>query len=201
MHEKKYLKKSLTQRNKRFRVVSEQRKTEELRGTGFFLGRVKSVMRSLTIAPCSLLRNRSETAPLRNACYILCRLKVSKRFYTPVNITITVIINIINIIEFRIKKNQSLQIAKISFSQNRPSARLNSPQTLLCTRHTAGFTLQNKRYFFSRFLFERRQAQGRRVERETRALGGRRGKLIKKKIIKKVAYLLASYQWLPFRVL
>ena len=149
MHEKTYLTKSLRLRNKRSRMVSEQRKTEERRGTGFFLIWPREKWNvSLTLIPCSLRRNRSETAPLRNACYILCRLKVSKGFCTPFTITITVIINIIIIIEFRIKKNQSLQIAKISFSQNRPSARWNSPQTLLSVIHTAGFTLQNKRYFF-----------------------------------------------------
>ena len=124
----------------------------------------------MTLIPCSLLRNRSETAPLQNACYILCRLKVSKSFCTPIIITNSVIINSIIIIEFRIiKKNQSLQVAKISFSQSRQSARLNSPQTLLCARHTAGFTLQNKRYFFRVFY----SSEGKRkagVERETRAV-------------------------------
>ena len=161
MHEKTYLKKSLSLRSKRFRLVSEQRKTEERRGTRFFyFGPVKNGMRSLTLVSCSLLRNRNEYAPLRNACDILRRRKVSKSFCTP----ITVIINIIIIIGFRIKKNQSLQVAKISFSQNRPSARLNSPQTLLCARHTAGFTLLNKCNFF-RCLFERRQAQGGRGAR------------------------------------
>ena len=125
---------------------------------------------SLTLVPCSLLRNRNENAPLQNAYYILCMLKVSKSFCTPITITITVIINSIIIIESRIKKNQSLQIAKISFSQNRPSARLNSPRTLLCARHTAGFTLQNKRYFCRVF----HSSEGKRkagVERETRATG------------------------------
>ena len=94
---------------------------------------------------------------------------VSKSFCTPITITITVIINIIIIIEFRIKKSQSLQIAKISFSKNRPSARLNSPQTLQSVIHTAGFQLQNKRYFFRVF----HSSEGKRkadVERETCAV-------------------------------
>ena len=153
MHEKTYLTKSLRLRNKRSRMVSEQRKTEERRGTGFFFNLAARKMECVfdshpLFFAAKPQRNRSETAPLRNACYILCRLKVSKGFCTPFTITITVIINIIIIIEFRIKKNQSLQIAKISFSQNRPSARWNSPQTLLSVIHTAGFTLQNRRYFF-----------------------------------------------------
>ena len=42
-------------RSKRFRVVSEQRKTEERRGTGF------SVARCLPLVPCFLLRNYTET--------------------------------------------------------------------------------------------------------------------------------------------
>ena len=42
-------------RSKRFRVVSEQRKTEERWGTGF------SVARCLPLVPCSLLRNYTET--------------------------------------------------------------------------------------------------------------------------------------------
>ena len=58
---------------------------------------------------------------------------------------------------------------KISFSQSRPSARLNSPQTLLCARHTAGFTLQNKRYFF-RVFYSREGKRKAGVERETRAV-------------------------------
>ena len=68
---------------------------------------------SLTLIPCSLLRNRSETAPLRNACYILCRLKVSKSFCTPITITITVIINIIIIIEFRKRKTSHYRSQKL----------------------------------------------------------------------------------------
>ena len=128
MHEKTYLTKSLRLRNKRSRMVSEQRKTEERRGTGFFFNLAARKMECVfdshpLFFAAKPQRNRSETAPLRNACYILCRLKVSKGFCTPFTITITVIINIIIIIEFRIKKNQPLQIAKISFSQNRPSAR------------------------------------------------------------------------------
>ena len=125
---------------------------------------------SLTLVPCSLFRNRNETAPLRNACYILCRLKVSKSFCTPITITITVIINIIIIIEFSIKKNQSLQVAKISFSQNRPPARLNSLQTLLSVSHTTGFALQNKRYYFFRVFYSSEGKGKAGVERETRAM-------------------------------
>ena len=155
MHEKTYLTKSLRLRNKRFRVVSEQRKTEERRGAGFFLiwSREKWNV-SLTLVPCSLLRNHNvnENAPLQNSCYILCRLKVSKSFCTSISITITVTINIIIIIGFRINKNQSLQVAKISFSPNCPSARLNCPQTLLSVSHTAGFTLQNNRFVFFAFF-------------------------------------------------
>ena len=171
MHEKTYLTKSLRLRNKRFRVVSEQRKTEERRGTGFFLIWPREKWNvSLTLVPCSLLRNHNvnENAPLQNSCYILCRLKVSKSFCTSISITITVTINIIIIIGFRIKKNQSLQVAKISFSPNCPSARLNCPQTLLSVSHTAGFTLQNNRFIFSRFLLQGRQAQGGRGGRNTR---------------------------------
>ena len=134
-------------------------------------------MRSLTLVSCSLLRNRNEYAPLRNACDILRRRKVSKSFCTPITITNTVIINIIIIIGFRIKKNQSLQVAKISFSQNRPSARLNSPQTLLCARHTAGFTLLNKCNCF-RVVYSSEGKRKAGVERETRAMRGRRGKLL-----------------------
>ena len=103
MHEKTYLKKSLSLRSNRFLMVSEQRKTEERRGTGFFLIWPREKWNvSLTLISCSLLRNRSETAPLQNACYILYRLKVSKSFCTPIIITNSVIINSIIIIEFRI---------------------------------------------------------------------------------------------------
>ena len=149
-----------------FRSKERQRNDEE---RDFFLIWPREKWNvSLTLIPCSLRRNRSETAPLQNACYILCRLKVSKSFCTPITITITVTINIIIIIGFRINKNQSLQVAKISFSPNCPSARLNCPQTLLSVSHTAGFTLQNNRFFFSRFLLKGRQAQGGRGGRNTR---------------------------------
>ena len=44
-------------------MVSEQRKTEERRGTGFFLIWPREKWNvSLTLIPCSLRRNRSETA-------------------------------------------------------------------------------------------------------------------------------------------
>ena len=63
MHEKTYLTKSLRLRNKRSRMVSEQRKTEERRGTGFFLIWPREKWNvSLTLIPCSLRRNRSEAA-------------------------------------------------------------------------------------------------------------------------------------------
>ena len=128
---------------------------------------------SLTLVPCSLLRNHNvnENAPLQKSCYILCRLKVSKSFCTPISITITVTINIIIIIGFRINKNQSLQVAKISFSPNCPSARLNCPQTLLSVSHTAGFTLQNNRFFFFAF-FTPGKASARRAWRAKHARWG-----------------------------
>ena len=61
-----------------FRSKERQRNDEE---RDFFLTWPREKWNvSLTLIPCSLLRNRSEIAPLQNACYILCRLKVSKSF-------------------------------------------------------------------------------------------------------------------------
>ena len=70
-----------------FRSKERQRNYEE-RDFFFLIWPREKWNVSLTLIPCSLLRHRSENAPLQNACYILCRLKVSKSFCTPITTTL-----------------------------------------------------------------------------------------------------------------
>ena len=74
-----------------------------------------------------------------------------------------------------------------------------SPNFTECHSHGRLYAAEQALFFRVFYSSEGKRKAG--VERETRAMGGRRGKLIKIEVIQKVAYLLTSYQWLPFRVL